>query len=243
MPKRRRPRFVALVDELRRRLPDLDDPAGAIRARGVRVDGSIMTSTSARVRADASIVVRPTPTRRGAGKLRAALEAFALDVRDRVALDVGAASGGFTEVLLAAGASRVYAVDAGHGQLAGRLRQHERVVNLERVNVGRLDRVLVPDVVDVITIDLSYLALASALPQIEAIDIAADADLVALVKPMFELRAAALPSPDGVAEAVARVERALRHGRWVGCGSIESPVRGHGGAVEWFVHARRSAEA
>jgi 23S rRNA (cytidine1920-2'-O)/16S rRNA (cytidine1409-2'-O)-methyltransferase len=191
------------------------------------------------VRADASIVVRAPHARRGAIKLRGALDAFGVAVHDRVALDVGAASGGFTEVLLSAGARRVYAVDAGHGQLAGRLRQDRRVVNLEHTNLARLDRTLVPETVDVITVDLSYLALADAVPQLKSVAIAPGADLVVLVKPMFELHAAALPAPDAVGRAVVAVERSLRDGQWRVCGAVESPVRGRNGAIEWFVHAQR----
>jgi 23S rRNA (cytidine1920-2'-O)/16S rRNA (cytidine1409-2'-O)-methyltransferase len=100
----------------------------------------------------------------GEAKLRAALAAFAPAVQGRIALDVGAAAGGFTRVLLEAGARRVYAVDAGFGQLLGSLRQDPRVVNLERTNLGVLDAALVPDPIELVTIDVSYISLASAVP-------------------------------------------------------------------------------
>src|SRR5262245_23079822 len=102
---------------------------------------------------------------RGEAKLRHGLRAMAVPVEGRVALDVGAAAGGFTRVLLEAGAVRVYAVDAGHGQLLGSLRQDPRVVALERTNLGALTLELVPDVVEVVTMDLSYLPVARAAPQ------------------------------------------------------------------------------
>jgi 23S rRNA (cytidine1920-2'-O)/16S rRNA (cytidine1409-2'-O)-methyltransferase len=105
-------------------------------------------------------------------------------------VDVGAAAGGFTRVLLRAGSTRVYAVDAGHGQLVGSLRADARVVNLEGVNLGEL---AVDEQVDFVTLDLSYLALADAIPQLERLRFADDARLVALVKPMFELHAASPP--------------------------------------------------
>ena len=126
---------------------------------------------------------------RGEAKLAAALAALRVDVHG-TAVDVGAAAGGFTRVLLGAGAQRVYAVDAGHGQLLGSLRADPRVVNLEGVNLGVL---VIDEPVDLVTIDLSYLALADAVPQLERLDFAADAHLIALVKPMFELHAPAPP--------------------------------------------------
>src|SRR5439155_15866930 len=121
-----------------------------------------------------SIVRRRRLRLRGEAKLEAALSVFPVDLRRRAALDVGAAAGGFTRVLLAAGARRVYAVDAGHGQLLGSLRQDPRVVVLESTNLGDLDRKLAPETVDVVTIDVSYLALREAVAQPERIWIVPD---------------------------------------------------------------------
>lgn len=152
-----------------------------------------MTNPSSRVRAGSPITIsRPRPLR-GEAKLRAALSAFAVDPSGRTALDVGAAAGGFTRVLLGAGARRVYAVDVGHGQLLGSLRQDSRVVHLERTNLAGLDEDRVPDVVDLVTIDVSYLALSSAAPQLERIRLAPDVEAIALVKPQFELGLASPP--------------------------------------------------
>ena len=120
--------------------PELGDPQAFIEAEGVLVDGQIVTNPASLVRAGASIALRRTPELRGEAKLRAALAAFGVSASNRVALDLGAAAGGFTRVLLGAGASRVYAVDAGFGQLVGSLRQDARVVNLERTNLGDLDK-------------------------------------------------------------------------------------------------------
>jgi 23S rRNA (cytidine1920-2'-O)/16S rRNA (cytidine1409-2'-O)-methyltransferase len=177
---------------------------------------------------------------RGAAKLEAALAAFGVVVQGRVALDLGASAGGFTSVLLDGGALRVYAVDAGYGQLAGRLRQDPRVVSCERTNVARLDRGLVPDPVGVVTVDLSYLSIAALAPQLEALRFQPDADLIALVKPMYELGLAGPPDAPGLRpEAVARAARGLESHGWTAAGSIESPVRGARGAVEHLLHARR----
>jgi 23S rRNA (cytidine1920-2'-O)/16S rRNA (cytidine1409-2'-O)-methyltransferase len=178
---------------------------------------------------------------RGEAKLRAALDVFDVEVAGRIALDLGAAAGGFTRVLLDAGAARVYAVDAGYGQLRGSLRQDPRVVVLERVNLGELDPRHVPEHVEVVTIDLSYLAVAAAAPQLERVRITPGADLVALVKPMFEL---GLGSPPTAAAELARAlelaSAGLEASGWRVLGSIESTVAGARGARELLLHARRA---
>lgn len=176
---------------------------------------------------------------RGEAKLRAALDAFAISVDGRIALDVGAAAGGFVRVLLERGARRVYAVDAGHGQLLGSLRQDSRVVNLEATNLALLDTVHIPDRVEIITVDVSYLSLASAVSQLDRIDKAPGAHLVGLVKPMFELRMATAPSDaTSVSEAAARASRGIAGCGWSVLGSMGSPVTGARGAREMLLHAR-----
>ncbi|HEV8248914.1 MAG TPA: SAM-dependent methyltransferase [Gaiellaceae bacterium] len=240
MGRKGRPRLRRLGAELARLHPELQEPERLVADGCIAVDGRVVTNPASLVRAGASIVVRRARPLRGEAKLRGALAAFDVAVRGRVALDAGAAAGGFTRVLLEAGARRVYAVDAGHGQLLGSLRQDRRVVNLESVNLGDLTRRQVPDPVELVTMDLSYLAIARAASQLELLDLADGADLVALVKPMFEL-AVARP-PDDAAEVRAAVERAesgLAAAGWEPRGAIESPVRGSRGAVEWLVHARR----
>lgn len=180
------------------------------------------------------------PPLRGEAKLAAALIAFDVGVEGRAALDVGAAAGGFTRVLLARGARVVYAVDAGHGQLLGSLRQDRRVVNLEATNVARLDSRLVPDPIDVVTIDVSYLSLAEAVRQLNRITLATAPDLIGLVKPMFELRLATAPLDQAViTEAARQAAAGITAAGWSVCGLIDSPVRGARGAPEMLLHARR----
>lgn len=191
---------------------------------------------------DASIVLRTPQPLAGEAKLRAALAAFSPAVAGRIALDVGAAAGGFTRVLLEAGARKVYAVDAGFGQLLGSLRQDVRVVNLERVNLGELDGERVPDTVELVTIDVSYISLASALPQLARLAFAPDAELIALVKPMFELALAEAPLDEpALAEAVRRASAGMEAAGWHVVASIPSPVLGHHGAKELLLHARRGS--
>ena len=236
------PRFVALAQRVRQLHPDLGDPARAISQGLIRVDGVVVSNPRARVPRGAAVTIAPPAAPpRGARKLAAALQRFAVPVAGRVALDVGAAAGGFTHALLAAGARRVYAVDAGHGQLLGSLRADARVVNLERTNLGVLSPALVPDVVEVITIDLSYLSLARAAPQLEAVAIAADADLVALVKPMYELGLGHPPAePAQRAKAAEIAMAAFEAGRWRAPRWMPSPLPGRRGAIEYLIHLRRA---
>jgi 23S rRNA (cytidine1920-2'-O)/16S rRNA (cytidine1409-2'-O)-methyltransferase len=240
MKRRARRSFKKFLDQIRQTHPEASDPESLIRSGQVLVDGKIVTNPASLIRLGATIVVVTPRVLRGEVKLQAALDTFQLSVAGRVALDVGASTGGFTRVLLRAGATRCYAVDAGHGQLLGSLRCDSRVVNLESTNLGDLNRGLVPEVIDVITMDLSYLSLASAVPQLDRIAIADNADLVVLVKPMFELGLPALPEESVLLErAVVQAIQGIELSRWKVLAQMESPVRGAGGAIEFFLHARR----
>jgi len=233
-------RTARLVDELARRRPELDDPAATIRAGLVLVDGRFVANPASQVQVGCAIVVRPEAALRGEAKLLAALEGFGVEVAGRVALDAGAAAGGFTRVLLARGARLVYAVDAGHGQLLGSLRQDPRVVNLEGTNLAVLDRHRVPEAVDLVTLDLSYLALAAAVPLLTLVGLAPGPDLVALVKPMFELHLDRAPT-DAAAldQALARAVAGVEEAGWQVRGTMASPVTGRKGAPELLLHAHR----
>jgi 23S rRNA (cytidine1920-2'-O)/16S rRNA (cytidine1409-2'-O)-methyltransferase len=236
--KPHRARFVALTSLLPRLQPDVD--ADAIRAGRVLVDGRFVTNPAARVRQDAAIRILPIRTLRGTVKLAFALDTLEVPTHGRIAVDIGANAGGFTTALLDHGARRVYAVDAGTGQLRGSLRVDGRVVNLEGHNVGDLDSALVPDVVDVIVIDLSYLSVAGAVPQLERLRISRGADLVALIKPTFELNRSTLAASDAdLGLAVRLASEALKENGWSVVGSCPAPHSGQRGAREVFVHTRR----
>ena len=226
---------VLLVDELARQRPDVDDPAAAIEGGHVLVDGRFVDNPRSRVRAGCSIVVRGEAPLRGSAKLAAALGGFGVEVAHRVALDAGAAAGGFTRVLLDRGARLVYAVDVGHGQLVGSLRQDPRVVNMEGTNLAAA---VVPEPVDVVTLDLSYLSLADAVAQLPC-QLAPGADLVALVKPMFELHLDHAPTDRASLDrAVALASAGIEAAGWRVVAHMDSPVTGAKGAREGLVHAR-----
>jgi 23S rRNA (cytidine1920-2'-O)/16S rRNA (cytidine1409-2'-O)-methyltransferase len=244
MARKGRTRLRRLVDLVGEAYPHLEDPGSLIAAGRVLVDGRVVDNAASLVRVGSAITIAAPAPLRGEAKLAAALEHFDVKVAGRVALDLGAAAGGFTRVLLRAGAARVYAVDVGYGQLLGSLRQDPRVVNLERTNVSVLDSHLVRDEIDVITVDLSYLGLARGVAQLSSrIEIARDADLLGLVKPQFELGRARPPT--SVAELVSAVEAAVvgvEEAGWTVRKTVRSPVRGSRGVTEFLLHAVRVPE-
>ena len=194
------------------------------------------------VRIDASLRVVPTRRLRGDIKLSYALETFGVSVAGRVALDIGASTGGFTTALLDRGARRVYAVDVGVGQLLGRLRNDARVVNLEGHNLGSLDQSVVPDTIELVTMDLSYLAISDAAPQLNNVILDTRADLIALIKPTFELhRSTVAASDDDITDAIAHAAKGITDSAWQILGRCHAPITGRHGAREAFVHATRSA--
>jgi 23S rRNA (cytidine1920-2'-O)/16S rRNA (cytidine1409-2'-O)-methyltransferase len=238
MSKPHRARFVALADLLARRHPGADPDA--IRAGRVLVDGRVLSNPDARARADAAVRILPETRLRGDVKLSYALDTLAVPVGGRTAVDVGAAAGGFTTALLRHGAHRVYAVDVGRHQLRGRLRQDPRVVDLERHNLAVLDRSLVPEPVEVVTLDLSYLSVAGALPHLERLRLAPGADLVALVKPTFELHRPTLAArPADVAAALRLAAGAAAALGWTVLAICDAPHTGRRGAREVFLHGHR----
>jgi 23S rRNA (cytidine1920-2'-O)/16S rRNA (cytidine1409-2'-O)-methyltransferase len=178
---------------------------------------------------------------RGAHKLLAALDAFEVDPAGSVALDVGASTGGFTEVLLARGASRVYAVDVGYGQLAERLRHDRRVVSMERVNARSLTAETLPEPVDLAVVDVAFISLGLVLGPIRSTLRNGRGPILALVKPQFEAgrseaRGGVVRDPD-VHRRVLRdiADRALALG--IGMrGVIASPILGPEGNREFMAY-------
>jgi len=182
---------------------------------------------------------------RGGVKLAHALDRFAIDPAGAVALDIGASTGGFTDVLLRRGATKVFAVDVGHGQLDWRLRQDARVVVRERCNARHLTRAEIPDAPALVVCDASFIGLATVLPASLALA-APQARLVALIKPQFEVgkgrvgKGGVVRDPALHEEVCARIEAWLASlPGWSVLGITESPIRGPDGNVEFLVAARR----
>ena len=194
------------------------------------------------IAADTSLAVtEPAPyVSRGGHKLAAALDAFGIDPTNRVALDVGASTGGFTDVLLQRGATRVYALDVGRGQLAETLRRDPRVVSMERTNARELTAATLPDPIDLAVIDVSFISLDLVLGPV-ASTLAPLGSIVALVKPQFE--AGRGRTDHGVVRdpAIHRevLERTVESARRHGLGTravIASPITGPEGNREFLVH-------
>ena len=195
------------------------------------------------VAADTSLTVStPSPyVSRGGYKLAAALEAFGIEPSGLVALDVGASTGGFTDVLLQHGASRVYALDVGRGQLAEPLRRDPRVVSMERTNARELSASTVPEPIDLATIDVSFISLGLVLGPVAATLRRPGGQIVALVKPQFE--AGRGRTDHGVVRepAIHRavLERTIATAQGLGLGTravIASPITGPEGNREFLVH-------
>ncbi len=233
---------VALVE---RDLAESREKAQAlVMANRVRVDGAPARKPGQPVREDAAIEVLAGPERVGRGglKLEGALDRFAVDPAGRVAVDVGASTGGFTEVMLARGAVRVYAVDVGRGQLHEKLRADPRVVVLEKVNARELSPAQVPEPCGIAVVDVSFISVAKILPALRSV-LAPASDAVVLVKPQFEVgrrqvgRGGLVTDPElhlGALRAVAaEAQDALGYAVR---GACPSPITGAEGNREFFLH-------
>jgi len=182
---------------------------------------------------------------RGGLKLEKGLKAFSIDPGGMIALDVGSSTGGFTDVLLQGGAKRVYAVDVGRGQLHWKLRTDDRVVVLESTNARNLTRDLVPDTVDIVVCDASFIGLEKVLPA--ALDLARPgAWLVALIKPQFQVgkgevgKGGVVRDPELHKRVCADVAAWLAgEAGWIVDGIVESPITGPQGNVEFLIGAHK----
>ena len=218
-----------------------------ILAGQVLVDGKAVTKAGTAIAADARVELS-TPDHpyvgRGGIKLAHALEAFQIAVANRLTLDVGASTGGFTDVLLQRGARQVIALDVGRGQLDWKLRNDPRVVVREGVNARSLTANVVPHPVDIVTIDVAFISLTLILPSLPPF-LKADADVVALVKPQFEAgrdqvgKGGIVTDPHvhaAVIEAVTDAAAAIGLQR---IAMTPSPITGTSGNREFFLHLKQ----
>jgi 23S rRNA (cytidine1920-2'-O)/16S rRNA (cytidine1409-2'-O)-methyltransferase len=245
-PSPERPRLdVWLVDH---GLADSREKAQALVMAGrVRLDGAPATKAGTAVREGSVVEVVPGPQHvgRGAVKLAGALDALDLSPAGRVAVDVGASTGGFTETLLDRGAVRVYAVDVGRGQLHERLRTDPRVVTVDGVNARALSPREVSEVCSFATVDVSFISVLKILPALRSV-LTPAADIVVLVKPQFEVGRFRV-GRGGVVRDAALHHQALRDVAWsaereIGYGvrgACGSPITGAEGNREFFLHLVR----
>ena len=240
---------------VRRGLARSREHAAELIADGrVSVQGQRATKPATGVTTDADLVVKADPDKpdyvsRGGHKLAGALAAFApagLTVAGRRCLDAGASTGGFTDVLLRAGATEVVAVDVGYGQLAWSLQSDERVSVHDRTNIRELTTDLIGDPVDVVVGDLSFISLRLVLDALIGVT-RADGDLVLMVKPQFEVgkdrlgKGGVVRDPAHRAEVVLQIAEAAAARGWGAVGVAVSPLPGPSGNVEFFLWLRHGA--
>lgn len=215
----------------------------AIEAGNVTAGGKRVQKASEQI--PEAIEISATPAHRfvsrGALKLEAALDHFKIDPKGRICLDVGASTGGFTEVLLERGASKVYAVDTGTEQLHPRIRSDPRVVSLEQTDIRKLEDAEIPDHARLIVIDVSFISLEHVIPK--ALQFAAPhAELIALIKPQFEagrehVKKGIVRDPEVHMAVCQRVELLVGRQGWRLRGTIQSPITGGDGNIEFLLYA------
>lgn len=238
---------VVLVE--RGLVPSRERARAMILAGQVRVDGQVVSKAGAPVAEGASVELT-TPDHpyvgRGGLKLAHALDVFKVPVEGRRGLDIGASTGGFTDVMLQRGATDVIALDVGHNQLDWKIRSDPRVIVREGVNARTLTDEAVPHAVDLVTIDVAFISLAYILPEVPKV-LAADGDVVALVKPQFEagrdeVGKGGIVSNPAVHEAVvARVTAVAESLGFTRMGLIDSPITGATGNREFLMHLRKAS--
>ena len=216
---------------------------GAVTADGVIVKKASQTlKTSAQITIDSPL---QNWVSRGALKLLGGLEAFPqISVQDKVCVDLGASTGGFTQVLLAKGAKHIFAVDVGHGQLSDKIAKSPRVTSLEKTNARTLSRNEVPEPFEVIVSDVSFISLTLALPPAMLLA-QSGAGLIALIKPQFEVGRDGLDKGGIVKNAALRQQAVdditafLRDADWDVLGTTTSPITGPDGNVEYLIGASK----
>jgi 23S rRNA (cytidine1920-2'-O)/16S rRNA (cytidine1409-2'-O)-methyltransferase len=225
--------------------PSRERARSLILAGQVTVGGDVVTKAGTQID-DAAEIALLAPDHpyvgRGGLKLAHALDTFQIAVRGREALDIGASTGGFTDVLLQRGASRVVALDVGHGQLDWTLRNDPRVVVIERFNARHLTAADVPSPVDVVVIDVSFISLRQIFPAVPPL-LRPGADIVALVKPQFEagraeVRKGVIHDQQVHQRVLDEISAAATAIGLTPRGSTPSPITGQKGNVEFLLHLR-----
>ena len=213
----------------------------------INVDGLTIDKAGTKVGGDAQLQLQKEDqpyVSRGGIKLEAALRAFEIDPRDMVVMDVGASTGGFTDCVLQKGARKVYAVDVGYGQLAWKLQEDSRVVNLERRNIRYLGKEEVPEEADLILIDTSFISIEKFLPHLLEF-LKEGGNLISLIKPQFEVGKGEVGKGGVVRDPALHqrvIDRISQFCRGLGLKIlqiVESPLLGPKGNKEFFIHLKR----
>jgi 23S rRNA (cytidine1920-2'-O)/16S rRNA (cytidine1409-2'-O)-methyltransferase len=227
--------------------PSREKAKRAIMEGLVYVDKAISDKPGMPVRTDAQIFVKDTCPYVGRGglKLEKALEKFDIDLTGKVCMDVGASTGGFTDCMLAKGAVKVYAVDVGYGQLAWKLRNDERVINIEKCNFRYFDSSLLDEVPEFLTIDVSFISLYHILP-VAFSSLKPDGSLVALIKPQFEAgreevsKNGLILDPKVHENVIKKVVNMAEDSGFIVSGLDYSPIRGAKGNIEYLLYLNKA---
>jgi 23S rRNA (cytidine1920-2'-O)/16S rRNA (cytidine1409-2'-O)-methyltransferase len=220
----------------------------AIEAGLVRADGVVVLKPSEMVEEHVSIrasLAHPW-VGRGALKLVHALDLWPIAVEGKIAVDIGASTGGFTEVLLTRGAAKVYSVDVGREQLHHSLVDHERVVDLSGTDARILDGSWIEEDPDIIVSDVSFISMTKALPAVMALAVPGT-EMVALIKPQFEAgrehvgKGGLVKDPETIARVHREIIAFLEEADWTIMGQAESPITGGDGQVEGLIWARKNS--
>jgi len=222
----------------------IDEARRSIMAGTVTINGRVEDKPGTIFRDDIVIEIKQDSlpyASRGGLKLEKALKEFGIDVTGKVAMDVGASTGGFTDCLLKYGAAKVYAVDVGYGQLAWNLRNDPRVINMERTNVRFLKPEDIPEPLDFVSIDVSFISLRLVLPVIKDF-LAGEGEIISLVKPQFEAEREEVGKHGVVREKKTHIEvirRVIAFAKEIGlkvAGITYSPIRGPEGNIEFLLY-------
>lgn len=185
---------------------------------------------------------------RGGLKLEKAMKLFPIDLHDKIAMDIGASTGGFTDCMLQNGAKKVYAVDVGYGQLAWKLRSDERVVTMERTNIRYVTNEQIPDPIDFVSVDVSFISLCLVLPVAYNL-MAENSEAVCLIKPQFEAgrgkvgKKGVVREPEIHVEVLQKICGFIQNNGFGIAGLTFSPVKGPEGNIEYLAYIKKDAEA
>ena len=238
------------IDQLlyKRALTESREKARALILEGkVIVNGQKVEKPGTMVNQNAEITIcgETLPyVSRGGLKLEKALKEFPIDVKDKVAMDVGASTGGFTDCLIQHGAKKVYSVDVGYGQLAWELRTDPRVVPIEKTNIRYMPKEKIPEEVDIVTVDVSFISLRLVIPKILEF-LKPDGEIIALIKPQFEAGKGEVPKggvikdPEKREKIVQEIKQFFESLNVKIVGIIPSPIPGQKGNIEFLLYAQK----
>ncbi|MEA2113380.1 MAG: TlyA family RNA methyltransferase [Patescibacteria group bacterium] len=218
-----------------------------IKEGKVFADGKVIKNASAKINIDTNLEIKGKDIQwvsRGGIKLEKALKIWNINPKEQICLDVGASTGGFTDVLISNGAKKVYALDVGHGQLDEKLKNNPKVVNIEKINARKIDKKIIQELVDFVCVDVSFISLTLVMPEIIKF-LKPKGIIVALLKPQFELGKGVI-NKSGVVKRKAQHELVIKKIKLLAAdlnlcikGITESPILGKSGNKEFLVYLKK----